>query len=90
MDVGELYIYIYIYIYNSPTYIYIWSVCTLWFQLLHFYLVHLIEDLLAEEISSRCRFLVLRCLYIGRKYAGFIDLPRLKAEVNEKGLGFRV
>ncbi|OEH79129.1 nuclear cap binding protein [Cyclospora cayetanensis] len=50
-------------------------------ELLHFYLMHLLKDLRVEEAPPRIRFLYLRCLFIGRKYAEFVDVPRLKEEV---------
>ncbi|KAL8271051.1 hypothetical protein Esti_005036 [Eimeria stiedai] len=50
-------------------------------ELLHTYLSCLLLDLKGEELRSRSRFLFLRCLFIGRKYAEYINLPRLQEEV---------
>ncbi|CDJ44870.1 hypothetical protein ETH_00003115 [Eimeria tenella] len=50
-------------------------------QLLHFLMVHLIEDLIKETSPARSRFLFLRCIFFGRKYAEFINLQKLKEEV---------
>ncbi|KAL8450054.1 hypothetical protein Emag_003428 [Eimeria magna] len=52
-------------------------------QLLHAYLSSLMLDMKEEQQQARNRFLFLRCLFIGRKYAEYINLPRLQEQVGD-------